>query len=578
VFPIRFLGAALVLALAVGGVLGGHYYRLQTEIEDLHDTRVRLIRNTERIRYLDQILTSSARLAAESGDLAFERQYDRYESELNALIRQTVSLFPSPSAAARVRDTETANRRLVEMEREAFDLVRDGRHGEAAQILASPDYLEQKQVYSQGLSAALSSLETVQEVGLRQARRYRIFFFWAGAFAAIVVLLVWYSSIRAARRWAIERRAAEEQIRREKEFSESLIKSSVDGILAFDPQCRYTIWNPAMEHLSGLPSGNVVGRSAFDVFASLSQTGDDQFFFQTLSGRPVVAVDRLYEIAATGQKAFCEAHYSPLRSESGEIVGGLCVVRDITDRKLAEDALRESEEHHRELFRQAQEMQESLRALSQEVLRVQEDERKRISRDLHDEVGQALTAIQMNLEILKKRPSEDNTPIPKRMADTQDLVARTIETVHRFCRDLRPAMLDDLGLVPTLKWYTKSFAERTGIRVILRASRSVEKLDHDGKTLVYRVLQESLTNVWKHAGAQEAEVAIRAFHDGISLEIRNDGKAFEVERYVRTHSQGEGLGLLGMKERVRQANGEFTVESVIGKGTTIRVKIPFKLS
>jgi signal transduction histidine kinase len=164
------------------------------------------------------------------------------------------------------------------------------------------------------------------------------------------------------------------------------------------------------------------------------------------------------------------------------------------------------------------------------------------------------------------------------MTDTQELVARTIETVHRFCRDLRPAMLDDLGLVPTLKWYTKTFAARTGIRVNLRASRSVERLDHDGKTLVYRVLQESLTNVWKHAGAQEADVSIRAIQRGVSMEIRDDGKAFDVERYVRPYRQGGGIGLLGMQERVRQAKGEFTVESAMGKGTTIRVQIPFKLS
>lgn len=576
-FPIRFLGAALVLALAVGGVLGGHYYSLQTAIESLQDKRVRLIRNAERIRYLDELLTSSARLAAESGDLSFESRYDRYESELNALIQETASLFPDPAHTARVRDTETANRRLVDMERRAFDLVRVGRTGEAATLLASPDYLEQKGVYSQGLSAALSSLESVQETRLRQSRRYRISIFWAGAFASVVVLLVWYFSIRAARRWAIERRAAEERIRNEKEFSESLIKSSVDGILAFDSQCRYTIWNPAMEQLSALPAERVLGRSAFEVFPFITETGDDQFFFHTLSGRPVVAVDRPYEIASTGHRGFYEAHYSPLRSEFGEVMGGLCVVREITDRKLADEALRRSEEHHRELFRQAEEMQENLRALSLEILRVQEEERRRISRDLHDEVGQALTAIQMNLELLKKRLPEEDMQVPKRMADTQELVARTIETVHRFCRDLRPAMLDDLGLVPTLRWYTKNFSERTGIRVNLRASRSVEKLDHDGKTLVYRVLQESLTNVWKHAGAQEAEVSIRAFQRGISMEIRDDGKAFDVERHVRPHRHGGGLGLLGMQERVRQAKGEFTVESAMGKGTTIRMQIPFKL-
>src|SRR6266478_6629871 len=182
---------------------------------------------------------------------------------------------------------------------------------------------------------------------------------------------------------------------------------------------------------------------------------------------------------------------------------------EIAERKRTEAALRESEKHLRELFEEAKRMHENLQNLSRRVLHVQEEERKRISRELHDEIGQVLTAISVNLAMLKKDSDVTRNGRDEKLADTQALLEQMIETVHRFARELRPAMLDDLGLLPALRSYLKNFAERTGLRVHFDGSPEAEKLNDDQKTVVFRVTQESLTNVAKHARARRVAVSVR---------------------------------------------------------------------
>jgi len=244
---------------------------------------------------------------------------------------------------------------------------------------------------------------------------------------------------------------------------------------------------------------------------------------------------------------------------------------EINERRRAEDALRRSEKHYRRLFNEAQAMQEDLRGLSNKILHAQEEERKRISRELHDEVGQSLTAINVSLASLKNNGvwSADNGS--RKFAETQGLLEGTMETVHDFARDLRPAMLDELGLLPALRSYLKSFAGRTGLRIHFHGNPVAEKLADDQKTVIFRVAQESLTNVSKHAHASEVDIAIRKSKDGVCTEIVDNGQAFKA---ASAGSNGR-LGLLGMQERVRLVNGKFTVKSRPGKGTTIRVLIPF---
>jgi signal transduction histidine kinase len=216
-----------------------------------------------------------------------------------------------------------------------------------------------------------------------------------------------------------------------------------------------------------------------------------------------------------------------------------------------------------------------LRRLSSQVLHVQEAERQRISRELHDEVGQALTAIHMNLALLQKNGAVDASLLKNKIADTQRVLQHTMETVHSFARELRPAMLDELGLLPALRSYLKAFAERTGVRPHFRGSPEAEALNSEQKTVVFRVAQESLTNVAKHARASRVDLTLETREGAVRVQIKDNGKAFQMEKQFPASGKRR-LGLLGMQERVRLVSGRFAVRSTPGKGTTVSVEIPLK--
>jgi signal transduction histidine kinase len=153
------------------------------------------------------------------------------------------------------------------------------------------------------------------------------------------------------------------------------------------------------------------------------------------------------------------------------------------------------------------------------------------------------------------------------------LVQKSVDIVHRFARELRPTVLDDVGLIPALHTYMKTFREETGIRVTLTAFAAIEQVNGDKRTVLYRVAQEALTNVARHARASEAEVRIQKLDGAICMRIKDNGKGFSAER-LSHGKKNKRLGLLGMRERVEMVNGKFTVESTPGKGTTIQAQIP----
>lgn len=246
---------------------------------------------------------------------------------------------------------------------------------------------------------------------------------------------------------------------------------------------------------------------------------------------------------------------------------------EIAERKRVERELRESEKHYRVLFNQARMMQENLRYLSAQILNVQEEERKRISRELHDEFGQALTAVNVSLAFLKNSVNVEQCDVHKKITETQKLLEQTMEAVHSFSRELRPAMLDDLGIVPALRSFVKSFAERTKVHVSFRAAEEVEQLENEQKIVLYRVAQESLTNIAKHAQASHGSITLRKARDGVAMEIKDNGKSFRVHEKMSPRSRNR-LGLLGIQERVRLANGKLHVESTPGKGTKLLVWLP----
>jgi signal transduction histidine kinase len=246
---------------------------------------------------------------------------------------------------------------------------------------------------------------------------------------------------------------------------------------------------------------------------------------------------------------------------------------EIIQRKAAEAALKKSENHYTQLLEQSDNMQQQLRRLSRQILSAQEDERKEISRELHDVIAQTLTGINVRLAALKKEAAHNTTGLERNIARTQRLVEKSVDIVHQFARELRPAVLDDLGLIPALHSFLKSFMARTGVRAHLTAFAGVEQLDTPRRTVLFRVAQEALNNVARHAQASRVDVTIQELPDCIGMSIKDDGKSFEVERVL--HGKGsKRLGLLGMRERLEMVGGHFDVQSAPGKGTVITARIP----
>jgi signal transduction histidine kinase len=247
--------------------------------------------------------------------------------------------------------------------------------------------------------------------------------------------------------------------------------------------------------------------------------------------------------------------------------------QEIVQRKVAEQSLRKSERHYALLLEQSRQMQEQLRLLSRQLLSAQEEERKKISRELHDVIAQTLTSINLRLAALKQEAAVNTKGLERSIGRTQELVERSVSIVHRFARELRPTVLDDLGLIPALHTFMKGFKAETGIRVSLSAFAAVEEVNGDKRTVLFRVAQEALTNIARHAQASWAEVKIQKLDGAICLKIKDNGKGFPTERVLHAKRQ-KRLGLLGMRERVEMVNGNFTVTSVPGRGTTIVARIP----
>jgi PAS domain S-box-containing protein len=217
---------------------------------------------------------------------------------------------------------------------------------------------------------------------------------------------------------------------------------------------------------------------------------------------------------------------------------------------------------------------EDLKALAAQLITVQEDKGKKIAQELHDEVGQMLFAMKLNLDVIKKNLPADLKKLEdteNRLSDTESLLAQTIDYVRNLTTDLRPSMLDDFGLVPASKWHIDNFSNRTNIKVDLKTKRLKGRFPSEIETTFYRILQEALTNVAKHAQATEVTIQLARENDSLTLSVEDNGKGFGPRGI--TFSK-EGLGLFSIKERIKLLNGEFEISSKANKGTRLNVRIP----
>lgn len=251
------------------------------------------------------------------------------------------------------------------------------------------------------------------------------------------------------------------------------------------------------------------------------------------------------------------------------------LAREAERRRVAEEALRASDRRHRGLLLRAKAMQEELRQLSRSLLVSHEEERRRISRELHDALGQSLTAINVDLASLKVASAAGAKGFRGTVSRTQRLVQKSMRTVHHFARHLRPTLLDDMGLVPALVGFAKEFGRRNGLAVEVTSPGLPAELDGDSRTALFRVAQEALVNVERHGErVRHVRITIRRTAEGLRLEIWNDGKPFDVARTLRSRSRR--FGLLCMRERMDMVGGSFEIQSSREIGTIVRAEVPLR--
>lgn len=215
-----------------------------------------------------------------------------------------------------------------------------------------------------------------------------------------------------------------------------------------------------------------------------------------------------------------------------------------------------------------------LRRLSQQLVHAQEDERRNLSRELHDEVGQTLTALRVELGNLEKLRLGPEEPFRIHLEDAKGLTAQTLQSVRSLASGLRPSVLDDLGLGPALEWQARQFSRRTGIVVEVVTEDMSDELPEAYRTCLYRVVQEALTNCARHSEARQIRIAMRTQNDRLCLAVQDDGKGFNDPKLRAADAFSAGLGLVGIEERVHELGGAVELHSHPGQGTLLKVGIP----
>jgi PAS domain S-box-containing protein len=246
----------------------------------------------------------------------------------------------------------------------------------------------------------------------------------------------------------------------------------------------------------------------------------------------------------------------PRLDNQKRMTGVIQIIRDITERKQAEEAIRTSEEH--------------LRNLTAYIQKVSEIERTNIAREVHDELGQALTVLKIDLSWIRKRLMQDQAPVIEKIDAMLKIIDKTIMTVKKISTDLRPGLLDDLGLSAAIEWQSEEFEKRTGIHCSLMIEPKDITFDKDRNTALFRILQETLTNIARHAEATEVAISLYVTDGRIQLTVEDNGRGIRDEELASPQS----FGLMGMRERAIMFGGSTVIQGVPGRGTTVTVKIP----
>ena len=332
-----------------------------------------------------------------------------------------------------------------------------------------------------------------------------------------------------------------------------IFDTAADGMRVVDRDFNILRANETFVRMTGLGREELLGRKCYEVFRGHRCHTPECPLREIVEGAERVEYDS-EKRTLDGRVVPSIVTATPFRRPDGTVVGIVEDFKDISERKRAEKEIRESRER--------------LRELTSHLQLIREEERGRIEREIHDELGQALAALNMDVYWIRKRLPKEAVALREKTEDMSRLIGRTVDSVRRICLELRPWLLDDFGLSAAVEWLTGEFAERTGLPCRTSITPREILLDQDVSIAVYRILQEALTNIIRHAEASRVEVELDYTSPLLRLRVADDGKGMD-----QAGKKKGSFGLIGIRERAHGFGGDVVIRSS-GKGTSLEVRIP----
>lgn len=363
------------------------------------------------------------------------------------------------------------------------------------------------------------------------------------------------SAIKAA----LERRKSETAIRQSEEIRKLIMNAALDAIVCIDPGGNVTVWNPQAEKMFGWKQSEMIGKQLVNTIIPEqyreAHTKGLVYYQHTGTGPILNKVMEVSGLHRSGKEFPIELAIVPVKNGREEFF--CAFIRDITQRKKGEEKLKRS--------------YDEIRRLASHLQDVREEERLIIAREIHDQLGQQLTIMKMDVSWLKKRlPLDNNENAREKLEELNMIMDETIRTVRKIAADLRPGLLDELGVGAAIEWHVNEFEKRTGINVDFIGAKEEVDLPMASQTGLFRIVQEALTNVARYAKAKNVKVRLYKDDEHLSLTIRDDGIGFDKEKVYAKKT----YGIVGMRERTAMMGGSYKMDSLPGKGTTITVYVP----